>query len=136
MNLYPKLIKIQEKGLAEDGLIYVLDDADNVPFSIRRVFYIIDTRVDKARGGHAHHNTEMIMIALKGEIKVRTISMNGVLGIYSLSDPNVGLYLPKMCWHDMDYSDGAVQLVLCNTLYEEGDYIRDKKIFESYITNK
>jgi hypothetical protein len=75
----------------------------------------------------------MVLIAITGEVKVSVITIEGEELKFVLSDANQGLYLPKLCWHEMNYSLNAVQLVLCSTNYDERDYIRSKDNFEKLV---
>ena len=72
----------------------------------------------------------MILIASAGRIVVNTEMPNGESEIFILDKPEVGLFLPKYCWHTMQYSHNAVQLVLASTLYDENDYIRNYEDFK------
>jgi dTDP-4-dehydrorhamnose 3,5-epimerase-like enzyme len=110
--------------------ISVTESQKNVPFEIKRVFWSYHTPDNVVRGRHAHHETEMILIAALGRIIVNTEMPNGELNVFSLESPNQGLYLPKYCWHTMQYSHIAVQLVLASTFYDEKEYIRNYDDFK------
>lgn len=118
------LISFPAKGNKAEGHLHIVQQ-DILPFDIQRVFYTMDTPTGVTRGRHAHHETEMVLIAIKGVIEVRTITISGQDHTFMLTKATEGLYLPKLCWHEMKYSTDAVQLVICNTLYNEADYIRD-----------
>lgn len=120
----PYIIEFPKLGAPEIGYISVAENNVNVPFDIKRVFWSYHTPDNVVRGRHAHHQTEMILIATLGRIIVNTEMPNGDLNVFSLESPNQGLYLPKYCWHTMQYSHIAVQLVLASELYNEADYIR------------
>ncbi len=118
------LISFPAKGNTAEGHLHIVHQ-ELLPFNIKRVFYTMDTPMGVTRGRHAHHETEMVLIAIKGVIEVRTITIDGLDNTFMLTNASEGLYLPKLCWHEMKYSTDAVQLVICNTLYSETDYIRD-----------
>lgn len=118
------LIPFPVKGNKAEGHLHIVSQ-EKLPFEIMRTFYTMDTPMGVTRGRHAHHETEMVLIAIKGVIEVRTITIGGHDQTFMLTNPSEGLYLPKLCWHEMKYSEDAVQLVICNTLYNEADYIRD-----------
>ena len=120
----PHIIEFPKLGAPEIGYISVAENNKNIPFEVKRVFWSYHTPDNVVRGRHAHHNTEMILIATLGRIVVNTEMPNGDLNVFSLESPNQGLYLPKYCWHTMQYSHIAVQLVLASELYNEADYIR------------
>ncbi len=126
----PSLISFPTKGNPDEGHLHIVQH-EALPFPIQRVFYTMDTPTEVTRGRHAHHETEMVLIAIKGTIEVRTITIDGDEQFFTLSEPSEGLYLPVLCWHEMNYSDGAVQLVLCNNSYNAADYIRDWQQFKT-----
>ena len=123
------LIRFDTHGYPEEGYLHVIE-RNRLPFKIKRVVYALETPQGVTRGRHAHHKTEMILIAVKGEIKIKTVTIEGHQNTFVLNQPNEGLYLPALCWHEMTYSEDAVQLVLCSTKYREADYIRDWEQFQ------
>ena len=127
---HPKLVTFTKIGGPSQGYLSVLESNKNIPFTINRIFYTYYTPEEIVRGRHAHHETEMILIASAGRIVVNTEMPNGESEIFILDKPEVGLFLPKYCWHTMQYSHNAVQLVLASTLYDENDYIRNYEDFK------
>lgn len=93
----------------------------------------MDTPTGVTRGRHAHYETEMVLIAVQGEIVVKTITIDGSTKTFVLNNASEGLYLPKLCWHEMNYDSHAVQLVVCSTAYREDDYIRDWNQFSTLV---
>jgi dTDP-4-dehydrorhamnose 3,5-epimerase-like enzyme len=128
----PYIITLQCIGSPEEGFLTVANNL-NLPFDVKRVFWTIATPLNVIRGKHAHKNTNMILIAVKGEITVTTIDDVGNKLSFELNKTNEGLLLPKMCWHEMTYSADAVQLVITDTEYDASDYIRDKSSFYNLI---
>jgi len=126
----PHIIEFSKLGSPDIGYISVAEAQKNVPFEIKRVFWSYHTPDNVVRGRHAHHETEMVLIAALGRIVVNTEMPNGDLNVFSLESPNQGLYLPKYCWHTMQYSHIAVQLVVASTLYNEKEYIRSYDEFK------
>lgn len=125
----PHLISLQTKGNSDEGFLHIVHPVA-LTFQMQRVFYTMDTPAGITRGRHAHHQTEMVLIAVKGTIEVRTVMITGEENIFMLHDPAKGLYIPNLCWHEMNYNDGAIQLVICNSAYSESDYIRDWNQFK------
>lgn len=119
-------------GKLEEGFLTIAEKHE-ISFDIKRVFWTVDTPVDTIRGRHAHHETAMILIAAKGKIKVATLSKNNKANQFTLQEYNQALFIPPMCWHEMSYSQDAVQIVLANTDYDENDYIRNKNQFIQLI---
>jgi hypothetical protein len=133
MDKVPKIVRFQKIGNQKEGYLSICENIDIVEFDVKRVFWNYGTPNEVTRGRHAHYETEMVIIAITGEVKVSVITIEGEPLKFVLSDPNQGLYLPKLCWHEMNYSLNAVQLVLCSTNYDERDYIRSKDNFESLV---
>jgi dTDP-4-dehydrorhamnose 3,5-epimerase-like enzyme len=127
-----RLITFPSKGHRDEGYLHIIEQG-YLPFEMKRVFYTMDTPEEVTRGGHAHHETEMVLVAIKGTVIVKTITIDGMQESFILEHPAEGLYLPKLCWHEMSYSKDAVQLVICSTSYNEQDYIRDWQQFKSLL---
>lgn len=119
-----KLINFPIHGDARGKLI-ALEELKDVPFEIKRVYYMFDTLPNESRGFHAHMNLEQIIIAMDGAC--RFILDDGqkreeVL----LNRPDVGLYIGKNMWREMhDFSYGCKLVVLASQLYDENEYIRN-----------
>lgn len=126
----PHLIRFSKIGESHLGYLSIAEFGHSVPFEIKRVFWAYFTPEDVIRGFHAHHETEMILIAAAGKITVKTEDATGEVMEFQLERPNEGLYLPKLCWHTMQYSHNAVQLVLTSSHYAAEDYIRDYDEFK------
>src|SRR5690606_41069086 len=90
-----------------------------MPFEVKRCFWTYYTPEEVIRGRHAHHDTEMILIAAAGKIIVETEMPGNIKDTFVLEKPEYGLFLPKYCWHTMQYSHNAVQLVLASTEYKD-----------------
>jgi hypothetical protein len=126
----PRLIHFRKIGKSSEGYISIFQNGNDMPFEIRRTFWTYYTPEEVIRGRHAHHDTEMILIAAAGKIIVNTEIPGGPLETVVLEKPDYGLYIPKLCWHTMQYSHNAVQLVLASSEYDEKDYIRDYEDFK------
>ncbi|ALB67378.1 sugar 3,4-ketoisomerase [Cronobacter dublinensis] len=127
MNI--QIIPLQKHGDARGSLI-ALEEQKNVPFSIKRVYYMFDTQQGVRRGFHAHKQLMQLAVAVRGTCKF--LLDDGVSQeVISLDDPSQGLLIEKMVWHEMfDYSDDCVLMVLADDLYDESDYIRDYSLFK------
>ena len=126
----PEIIDFPRIGEAIEGYISIVEVGKNINFEIKRIFWTYFTPESVIRGRHAHLETEMILIAVAGRIIVNTETIDGKKNTFYLESPNQGIYLPTYCWHTMQYSHNAVQMVLTSTLYSETDYIRDYEIFK------
>lgn len=124
-----KLVKFQERG-DQRGKLIVVESNKDIPFDIKRIFYIYGSDSDVVRGQHANRNSEFVFINVAGSSKVK-VSDGVNEAIIVLDKPNEGVYLPKMTWKEMyDFSKDSVLLVLANTYYDGNEYIRD---FDEYL---
>ncbi len=120
----------------ESGSIAVAENSATAPLMIRRVYYIYDVQAGAERGGHSHHDTTEIVIALSGSFDVCVDDGHNIRRI-SLNRPSQGLLLPTGIWRTLDnFSSGAVCLVLASEKYDEGDYVRDYDQFKLLTSQK
>lgn len=131
MHPAPFLIEFQKVGQPAEGYIAIAELASAVPFEVHRIFWTYYTPESIVRGRHAHHETEQVLIAAAGRILLNTELPDGSRHTFVLEHPHQGVYLPPRCWHTMQYSHNAVQLVLASTPYRESDYIRDYSTFKA-----
>lgn len=115
------------------GQLVSLEEYKDIPFEIKRVYYMYDTKEGVRRGFHAHQSLEQILICIHGSCKV--MLDNGIeKKIISLEKPYEGLYVAKDMWREMyDFSSDAVLLVLASEYYNEEDYIRDYDTFVKIV---
>ena len=113
----------------ERGKLVVVEGARDIPFEIKRVFYIYGSDSEVVRGQHANRESEFVLINVGGTSKVR-IDNGHSEAIVELDKPMMGLYIPTMVWKDMyDFSEDSILLVLASTHYNGAEYIRD---YEAY----
>jgi hypothetical protein len=127
----PEIISFKRNGDSSLGYISIAEENNQIPFEIKRIFWTYYTPEDVIRGKHAHYETEMVLIAAAGSITVKTELIDGSIQEFILDKPDKGLFIPKMCWHTMQYSHNAVQIVIASSLYDEKDYIRSYDIFKA-----
>lgn len=107
------------------GQLVALEAQNDIPFDIKRVFYIFGTQPDVPRGQHSHHKIQQYLIAVNGSCKV-TLDDGRNKTTYELSQPNIGLFQDALVWGSMhDFTPDCVLLVLASEVYDEADYIRD-----------
>lgn len=107
------------------GKLVVIEGGKEIPFDIRRVFYIYGSDSTVIRGQHANKESEFVLINVAGKSKIRITDGKEEL-IIELNKPMMGVYIPKMIWKDMyDFSSDSVLLVLASTHYDGKEYIRD-----------
>lgn len=114
------------------GALVVAEANKNVPFDIKRVYYILDSKPDVPRGFHAHQELEQLAFCIKGSCKM--IMDNGLeKQEVIISEPNKGLIIPPLVWHEMhDFSEDCVMLVFASDYYDENDYIRNYEEFRNF----
>ena len=137
MTLKEKCPLIEFKELGDDrGKLVVVESGQNVPFSIKRVFYIYKSDRTVVRGQHANKQSEFVLINVAGKSKVR-ITDGKEEFIVSLDRPMIGVYIPRMVWKDMyDFSEDSVLLILASTHYDDSEYIRDYDVYQSVMKNQ
>ena len=114
--------------------LFIIEGSQDIPFDIKRAFYIFGSDRDVIRGQHANRDTQFVLINVAGTSKVKVKDGEGNEAIFCLNRPHTGIYLPTMVWKDMyDFSEDAVLMVLASDFYKENDYIRDYDQFVSYI---
>ncbi len=123
------IIEFAERG-DERGNLVVVEGGQDIPFSIKRVFYIYDSDDTVDRGQHDNRDLEFVLVNVAGKSKVR-ITDGKEEFIVSLDRPRTGVYIPKMVWKEMyEFSSDSVLLVLANTHYDGNEYIRD---YQEYL---
>ena len=123
-----KLINFQTNG-DERGSLIALENNYNIPFEIKRVYYIFETKQGVRRGFHAHKNLKQVAICVAGSCKF-LIDDGNVKEHIELNTPNQGLLIEGLVWREMyDFSDNCVLMVLADAYYDESDYIRDYDVF-------
>lgn len=111
------------------GQLVAIEEFKDLPFEIKRVYYMYDTKSGVRRGYHSHKKLQQILICIHGECKIHLDDGTDTLEV-TLNNPYEGLYLRSNIWREMyDFSDDAVLLVLASEYYDETDYIRDYDLF-------
>lgn len=124
----PEFIHFKEIKDYRGGLV-ALEQGQNVPFEIKRVYYIYGTPANTRRGFHAHKALEQVAICVKGACSFLLDNGKGKVDC-RLDSPAVGLYIGKNIWREMyNFTDDCVLMVLASELYDESDYIRDYNDF-------
>lgn len=128
--------KLNIKGSKDIGFLVPLELESNIPFQIKRIFYIYSVPKNNTRGVHAYHNTEQVLICISGKLKIKCF--DGIdTKIYELNSPNEALYIAPKVWRTtFEHSSDAVLLVLSSLEYDEKDYIRDYDEFKKLIYQK
>lgn len=123
---------IKFKKLSDSrGFLTPIEASKEIPFDIKRIYYIYNVDKNVTRGLHAHKSLHQVLICMHGTVKVKIKTPMEEKTI-ELSDPSEGLYIGPMVWREMfDFSNEAVLLVIASGYYDESDYIRN---YNSYLT--
>lgn len=118
-----KLIKMNVFG-DERGKLISLEENNNVPFEIKRVYWIYDTVPEQKRGCHAHKTLEQLIVAIDGSCQF-VLDDGKNREIVSLNRPDYALYIGKNMWREMfNFSYGCKLMILASEVYNENEYIR------------
>ncbi|MDK9362302.1 sugar 3,4-ketoisomerase [Lelliottia wanjuensis] len=127
-----ELIPLQQHG-DERGLLVALEEERNIPFLIKRVYYMFDTLQGIRRGFHAHKKTRQLAIAIKGSCSFLFDDGKEKKEII-LNNSAQGVMIEPGIWHEMyDFSDDCILMVLADDIYNESDYIRNYHDFIDYV---
>ena len=131
-----KLIEFADLGDERGNLVVIEGEGMDLPFDIKRVFYIYGSDSTVIRGQHANRETEFLLVNVSGSSKVR-VDTGDESAVIELNRPRMGLYLSSMLWKDMyDFSEDSVLLVLASRHYDEKEYIRDYGTYLQVLKEK
>ena len=123
-----KILPLQTHG-DDRGSLIALEEGVNIPFAIKRVYYLFNTSKDVRRGFHAHKDLNQVVIAVRGSCRFLLDDGKERISLL-LDDPTQGLLIESCIWREMyDFSEDCVLMVLANHLYDESDYIRNYDVF-------
>lgn len=115
------------------GCLVALEGQQQIPFDIKRVYYIYQAAPDVRRGFHAHKQLQQMLICVSGSCKILMDDGREKRTVI-LDQPHQGLYVGPGVWHEMfDFSPDAVLLVLASQVYQESDYLRDYGEFLRWV---
>ena len=116
-----------------NGNLTAVSNGAEVPFDIKRVYYLYDVPGGFSRGGHGHKELQQLIVALSGSFDL-IVDDGNVKRTFHLSRPNMGVYMPAGLWRELDnFSSGSICFVVASTDYDEGDYFRD---YDNYVAWK
>ena len=119
-----------------NGNLTSITNSQEVPFDIKRIYYLYDVPGGEERGGHAHKELYQIMVALSGSFRV-TLDDGVNKQSFHLFQPYQGLLIPPGLWRDLDtFSSGSICMVLASEVYDEEDYFRNYDQFKLWKSSK
>lgn len=130
-----KLIELPVHG-DKRGKLVAIENLKEIPFEIKRMYYMFDTLPNESRGFHAHKDLEQLIIAMDGACRF-ILDDGKTRESILLNRPDVGLYIGPGMWREMhDFSYGCKLVVLASKPYDENEYIRNYDDFLKIIENK
>tara|TARA_B100001057_G_scaffold439640_1_gene472969 strand:+ start:794 stop:1216 length:423 start_codon:yes stop_codon:yes gene_type:complete len=114
------------------GSLSIVENSKNIPFDVKRVYYLYNVPSGEERGGHAHKNLHQLIFALSGSFDIK-INDSIKKKIISLNSPSKGLHIVPGIWRSLhNFSSGSICLVVASEGFLESDYIRNFKVFQQY----
>lgn len=127
-----QLVQLQTHG-DERGSLIALEEGKNIPFQIKRIYYMFDTGEGVRRGYHAHKSLKQVAVAVRGSCRFMLDDGKEKIDI-RLDHPCRGLLIESFIWREMyDFSPDCVLMVLADSLYDEADYVRDYETFQQMV---
>lgn len=127
-----RTFEFEEHG-DERGVLISLEEQRNIPFEIRRCYFMYNLLPGVRRGFHAHKTLRQVLVCVRGSCKI-LLDDGTEKAVVPLDRPNKGLYITADTWREMfDFSEDAVLMVLADQLYDESDYIRNYDAFLEHI---
>jgi dTDP-4-dehydrorhamnose 3,5-epimerase-like enzyme len=121
-----------DKNHQVKGHLTSVTNNKQVPFDIKRIYYLYDVPGGLSRGAHAHKDLKQLVVALSGSFDI-TLDDGQVKRTFQLSRPNMGLLIPAGLWRELyNFSSGSICMVLASELYDEQDYLRDYNEFSTW----
>ncbi|EAJ1254688.1 WxcM-like domain-containing protein [Campylobacter lari] len=118
------------------GSLIALENLKDIPFEVKRIYYIFDTKPEFPRGAHAHTNLEQVLIMIDGSCEI-VLNDGKISQSIILNRPDIGLYIGKNIWREMkNFSYGAKLLVLASEFYDEKEYIRNYEEFLKVVIDE
>jgi hypothetical protein len=131
----PFLIEFPPKGTPETGFLSVTELGKQLPFEIKRMYWIYNVPDFGERGNHMHLSNEQIIIPMHGVVRVWLENTKRRKFEFELHNPHQGLFVPALYWRRLQLYDQAVVLALSSQEYNEADYVKDYAVFRTLKEN-
>ncbi len=126
------VVEFAQHNSDRKGCISIVENSKDIPFDVKRIYYLYDVPGGSERGAHAHKELKQLIVAASGSFSV-TLNDGKNKRTFTLNRPYQGLLVQPGLWRELnDFSSGAICLVLASEKYEESDYIREYKQFIGY----
>ena len=121
-----------DKNHRVKGNLTVINNFSELPFDVKRVYFLYDVPGGEARGGHAHKELQQLIVAASGSFDL-IVDDGKVKRTFHLNRPYQGILMPSGLWRELNnFSSGSICLVLASLEYSEDDYIRQYSDFLNY----
>ena len=123
---------IEFQDIVDDrGRLTAIEEGNHVPFPIKRIFYVHQVIPETDRGGHAHYDTDQVITAVHGSLKI-DVSDGKITRTFDLDSPDKGVYVPRLFWIRLyDFQDDGVCMVVASTIY---DMKKSYRTWEDYLS--
>ena len=136
LETFYRIIEFSKYGDERGSLVVLEGEYQDIPFDIKRVFFIYVNDITEIRGKHANRETELVLVCARGRCKVK-VSNGYEENIVELSDSKYGLYIAPMCWKEIyDFSSDAVLLVVASQHYSGEEYIDNMEEYRVEMNEK
>jgi len=115
------------------GNLHFLEELKDIPFEIKRVYWLTQVPEQQVRGGHAHKTGEQVIVCTQGVVEAVLEDLKGNMMSFTLDSPSKGLYIPPLWWGKMLFKSNAMLLGLASDEFSEEDYIRNKSDFHGAV---
>ncbi len=124
----PQLVKLKHIH-HNDGDITIVENGEEIPFKVERVYWLTGIESDQVRGNNATKTGKRVLVALKDKVEVELQDSSGKGLNFILDSPHVGLYVPQGYWSSIHFPKGAILICLVSNTFNESDYIRNYNNF-------
>lgn len=128
--------KVKLQTISDDCLMCVAEVGKQIPFPIKRVYYMVDSAPNLPRGYHTHKELQQVFFCIRGKMKM-ILDDGFSREEITLDDPSEGVVLRPMIWHEMhDIDKDTIMLIFASDKYVEDDYIREYATFKRLVDKK
>jgi len=122
--------------IKDDCIMCVAQHPNQIPFPIKRVYYMVQSSPDLPRGYHTHKELDQVFFCIQGSMRM-VLDDGKTREEVTLNDPSIGIRLKPMIWHEMhDIKENTIMLIFASDVYKESDYIRTLKEFMEVVNAK
>lgn len=128
---HPYLIQLDKMGSPDLGYLTVAQYGEYIPFEIKRVFWNYAVPEGIERGNHAYYQTQQVLVALSGSIRLSLESVSGEKTTFTLQEPDQALFLPPLYWRHTQFFGQAILAVFSSHVFDPTDVLRDYDAFRA-----